>query len=131
MTVSGLASQCVAKKRVDVGRDRSPIRKRVDVGSDRSLAFIFSGSAAVAAGQAIRRPRGPACGAVRGRGSKGVTRGRGLGALGYPKVSGRRANFAAMGGTSCTLAALGRFEGRPWPYPGLGIEILWSLQTGF
>ena len=63
--------------------------------------------------------------------SKGVTRGRGLGALGGPKIPGRRANFAAMGGTSCTLAALGDFEGRPWPYPGLGIEILWSLQTGF
>ena len=51
----GIATCC--EKRVDVGRDRSPIRKRVDVGSDRSLAFIFSGSAAVAAGQSVRRPR--------------------------------------------------------------------------
>ena len=34
----GIAMCC--EKRVDVGRDRSPIRKRVDVGSDRSLAFI-------------------------------------------------------------------------------------------
>ena len=45
------------EKRVDVKRDRSFLRKRVDVGSDRRLAFIFSGSAAVAAGQSIRRPR--------------------------------------------------------------------------
>ena len=35
------------EKRVDVGRDRSPIRKRVDVGSDRSLAFIFWGRQAI------------------------------------------------------------------------------------
>ena len=46
------------EKRVDVKRDRSLFRKRVDVGSDRSLAFIFSGSVAVAAGQSVRRPRG-------------------------------------------------------------------------
>ena len=45
------------EKRVDVKRDRSLFRKRVDVGSDRSLAFIFLGSAAVAAGQSIRRSR--------------------------------------------------------------------------
>ena len=45
------------EKRVDVKRDRSLFRKRVDFGSDRSLAFIFSGSAAVAAGQSVRRPR--------------------------------------------------------------------------
>ena len=51
------------EKRLDVKRDRSLLRKRVDVGSDRRLAFIFSGSAAVAAGQSIRRPRrGPAWG---------------------------------------------------------------------
>ena len=42
------------EKRVDVKRDRSLFRKHVDVGSDRSLGFIFSGSAAVAAGQSIR-----------------------------------------------------------------------------
>ena len=46
------------EKRVDVKRDRSLFRKRVDFGSDRSLAFIFSGSAAVAAGQSVRRPLG-------------------------------------------------------------------------
>ena len=46
------------EKRVDVKRDRSLFRKRVDFGSDRRLAFIFSGSAAVAAGQSVRRPRG-------------------------------------------------------------------------
>ena len=46
------------EKRLHVKRDRSLFRKRVDVGSDRSLAFIFSGSAAVAAGQSVRRPRG-------------------------------------------------------------------------
>ena len=45
------------EKRVDVKRDRSLFRKRVDFGSDRRLAFIFSGSAAVAAGQSVRRPR--------------------------------------------------------------------------
>ena len=46
------------EKRVDVKRDRSLFGKRVDVGSDRRLAFIFSGSAAVAAGQSVRRPPG-------------------------------------------------------------------------
>ena len=46
------------EKHLHVKRDRSLFRKRVDVGSDRSLAFIFSGSAAVAAGQSVRRPRG-------------------------------------------------------------------------
>ena len=46
------------EKRVDVKRDRSLFRKRVDFGSDRRLAFIFSGSAAVAAGQSVRRPPG-------------------------------------------------------------------------
>ena len=57
------------EKRVDVKRDRSLFRKRVDFGSDRRLAFIFSGSAAVAAGLSVRRPR--ACG-VR-RGGRGTT----------------------------------------------------------
>ena len=52
------------EKRVDVKRDRSLFRKRVDVGSDRSLAFIFSGSAAEAAGQSVRRPPGRACGGL-------------------------------------------------------------------
>ena len=37
------------EKGLHVKRDRSLFRKRVDVGSDRSLAFVFSGSAAVAA----------------------------------------------------------------------------------
>ena len=46
------------EKRLHVKRDRSLFRKRVDFGSDRRLAFIFSGSAAVAAGQSVRRPRG-------------------------------------------------------------------------
>ena len=46
------------EKLVDVKRDRSLFRKLVDFGSDRRLAFIFSGSAAVAAGQSVRRPRG-------------------------------------------------------------------------
>ena len=46
------------EKRVDVKRDRSLFRKLVDFGSDRRLAFIFSGSAAVAAGQSVRGPRG-------------------------------------------------------------------------
>ena len=45
------------EKRVDVERDRRLVGKRVDFGSDRRLAFIFSGSAAVAAGQSVRRPR--------------------------------------------------------------------------
>ena len=49
MTISDLASQCVSK---------SLVRKFVAVGSDRNLAFIYSGSAAVAAGQSVRRPRG-------------------------------------------------------------------------
>ena len=53
------------EKRLHVKRDRSFFRKRVDVGSDRSLAFIFSGSAAVAAGQSVRRPRGVRRGGTR------------------------------------------------------------------
>ena len=57
------------EKRVDVKRDRSLFRKRVDFGSDRRLAFIFSGSAAVAAGQSVRRPR----------------EGRGVGVSGSPR----------------------------------------------
>ena len=80
----GIAMCC--EKRVDVGRDRSPIRKRVDVGSDRSLAFIFSGSAAVAAGQSVRRPR--ACGVRRG--------GRGTTEVVFVDQKGRKRKFRKL-----------------------------------
>ena len=60
------------EKRVDVGRDRRLVGKRVDVGSDRMFAFIFSGSAAVAAGQSVRRPQ------VRQGGRYGAHRSRDL-----------------------------------------------------
>ena len=63
------------EKLVDVKHDRSLFRKLVDFGSDRRLAFIFSGSAAVAAGQSIRRPR------------RGAAWGSGASAVGEPGVA--------------------------------------------
>ena len=51
-------SACIRYKSYDfMLRVEMCFEKRADVRSDRSLAFFFSGSAAVAAGQSIRRPR--------------------------------------------------------------------------